>query len=345
MKRFTYLVFIIFLTGKSMLAQTTIWEENFNNPKPGWTTEGNWEIGGGMLIFNYYPIIINYDFSAISPEIVIPDNTTDLLISQFIETFPSSVTTEACEISVIFDESGEVIWNHQLSDGNWGSEGGDEISLSLDSYSRKTIRIKFRSWGPTTDAWWDWSIYFVKIITVLNNDLAATEISGPSNVDANQLNSWQLTVKNQGLLPQSGFEVKLISIKTGEEIGNQLFSGMLNPGDSALLDFEWSFGSAHNTCLYGKIIAEADDFQGNNFTQSYFVRIEPEFDYQILLWDNDNGIETIFNPETGVLEQPDAAFSNALNSAGIGFTLVNSLPENLNFYDIILCTLGSYCLS
>ena len=345
MKRFIYLGFLIFLTEQSILAQTTIWEEDYNNPKPGWITEGNWEIAAGILIFEYYPIIINFDFSAISPEIVIAENPTDLIISQFVETFPSSVTTEACEISILYDEIEEVIWNHQLLDGNWGSEGGDELSLSLDSYSGKTIRLKFRSWGPTTDAWWDWSIYFVKIITVLNNELAATKISGPSNVEANQLNSWQVTVKNQGLLPQSGFEVKMISYKTGEELGNQFFSGTLNAGDSALFDFDWSFGSAHNTCLYGKIISEADQFQGNNRTKSHFVRIEPDFEYQVLLWDNDNGIETIFNPETGVLEQPDAAFSNGLNSAGISLTLVNSLPAILNYYDIILCTLGCYCLS
>ena len=118
MKRLIYLAFIIFLTEQSIVAQTTIWDEDFNNPKPGWFTEGNWNMGAGILVFDYYPIVINYDFSAISPEIVIPENPTHLLLSQFIETFQSSVTSEACEISVISDEPEEVIWNYQLASGN-----------------------------------------------------------------------------------------------------------------------------------------------------------------------------------------------------------------------------------
>jgi hypothetical protein len=345
MKRLLYLIFLVVLPVNPMLAQTTIWEENFNAPKPGWEIEGNWAFESGILIFNYFPIINNYDFSAVSPEIVLTENAPELTVNQFIETYLSSVTSEACEISVIFDGSEEVIWFFQLSEGDWGIEGGEVISFSLAQFAGKTIRIKFRTWGPTTDAWWDWSVYSMKITSVFNRDLSAIDLIGTSNVSPDVTNTWQVQVKNLGLQPQIGFNVGLYSLKTGEELGSQLFIDILEPGDSAFVSFEWTFGSPQNTCLYGKLMSEEDEFQQNNITRSHFLRIEPDFEYQVLLWDNDNGIETIYNPETGALEQPDKAFSDALTCAGINFECVNSLPENLGGYDIIIATLGCYCLS
>ena len=345
MKRFVYLVYLAVLSEQSIFAQTTVWEETFNNPKQGWEIQGNWAFEPGILVLSYAPIIINYDFSAVSPEIFLPENPSGLVISQFLETYPSSVSGEACEISIMKNGAADVIWNYQLADGNWGVEGGEEISFSLAPYAGETIRIKFRSWGPTTDAWWDWSVYFVGIESVFNNDLSATKIIGPSNVLPDETNFWQVLVKNKGLLPQSGFVVKLLSAKTGDEFGSQQFSGTLSAGDSAFFIFEWNFGSVQNTCLYGKVISEEDQFQDNNLTPGHFVRVEPGFEYHVLVWDNDNGIETIFNPETAIIEQPDAAFSKALNTAGIGFTLASSLPDNLYYFDIIFCTLGCYCLS
>ena len=345
MKRALYLIFLVVLPVNSILAQTTIWEENFNAPKSGWEIEGNWAFESGILIFNYFPININYDFSAISPEIILPENAPEITVNQFIETYPSSVTSEACEISVIFDGSEEVIWFIELSQGNWGSEGGEEISFSLVQFAGKTIRIKIRTWGPTTDAWWDWSVYSMKITSVFNRDLSASGLTGPSNVSPDATNTWQVQVKNLGLQPQTGFIVELVSFKTGEELGSQLFNDVLEPGDSAFVSFDWTFGSPQNTCLYGKLTSEEDEFNQNNITRSHFLRIEPDFEYQVLLWDNDNGIETIYNPETGALEQPDKAFSDALTCAGINFDYVNSLPENLDGYEIIIATLGCYCLS
>lgn len=345
MKRLVSLIFLVVLLVNSILAQTTIWEENFNAPKSGWEIEGNWSFEPGILIFNYLPIIINYDCSAISPEITLAENAPELTVNQFIETYPSSVTSEACEISVIFDGSEAVIWFVELSQGNWGTEGGEEISLSLAQFAGKTIRIKFRTWGPTTDALWDWSVYSMKITSVFNRDLSVIDLSGPSNVSPDVTNTWQVLVKNLGLQPQTGFSVGLLSLKTGEELGSQLFNDVLEPGDTAFINFEWTFGSPQNTCLSGKLASEGDEFQQNNITESHFLRIEPDFEYQVLLWDNDNGIETIYNPETGAMEQPDKAFSDALTCSGINFECVNSLPENLAGYDIIIATLGCYCLS
>jgi len=345
MKRLVNLVFLIILVVLPVYPQTTLWEDSFNNPEPGWVLEGNWAFESAILVLNYYPVIINYDFSAITPEICIPENPSDLILSQFIETYPTSVTTEACEISVIAGGAEEIIWNFQLSEGNWGIEGGEDISFSLAAFSGENIKLRFRSWGPTTDAWWDWSIYRINITSFFDHDLSAIAIEGPNQVNPDETNTWQVLVKNMGLLPQTGFSVWMVSAKTGEKTGSQVFTGNLDPGDTAFLGFEWSFGSAHNTCLYGKVTAEADEFQRNNCTHGHFLRVEPDIEYQVLLWDNDNGIETIYNPETGVPEQPDAAFVKALNLAGINFEQVNILPVNLGAYDIIIATMGCYCLS
>ncbi|MCX6233872.1 MAG: hypothetical protein NT175_03995 [Bacteroidetes bacterium] len=95
--------------------------------------------------------------------------------------------------------------------------GGEEISFPLTDYSGKIVQLKFRTWGPTTDAWIGLYVSDLKISSYFDNDLSALNIEGPHNVSINQSGIWILTVKNSGLLPQSGFSVKLFSARTNEE--------------------------------------------------------------------------------------------------------------------------------
>nr|NQU90102.1 hypothetical protein [Bacteroidota bacterium] len=339
-----YLIFLVLLFSLPGYTQTLVWEENFNVPPQGWTLEGNWAFQGGNMSMYYFPVVINYDFSAISPEIVIPENAGELTISQYLDVFQYSVTTEVCAISILFDGGETILWIWDLASGNWGVSGGEEISFSLADFSGQTIQVRIRSWGPTTDAWWGCYVYSMKISAFIENELCAQEVTGPNNIIPGVTGTWDVVVKNVGMQPQSGFEVKLFSYKTGEEFGSLICEDTLYSGETTSIGFDWTFGSPHNTCLYGVVILAGDEFPANNKTKGHFLRVEPEIEYQVLLWDFDNGIETIQNPETGQLEQPDVSLKKALDDAGITYNPVFNLPASIDEYDIIVITMGCYCL-
>jgi hypothetical protein len=68
-------------------------------------------------------------------------------------------------------------------------------------------------------------------------------------------------------------------------------------------------------------------------------------DYNILFWDNDNGIASVENPETGIMQEPHQGLQKAFQMAGISVDMVSNLPTNLEEYDIVVTTMGCYCLS
>jgi hypothetical protein len=74
------------------------------------------------------------------------------------------------------------------------------------------------------------------------------------------------------------------------------------------------------------------------------LRINPPQEVNILVWDNDNGIETIINPETGVNQQASATIEQNLQEAGLQYSLLEKLPVDLSQYDIVIATMGSHCL-
>lgn len=343
-KRIFYLLIMVLLFQIPLMSQTVVWEENFNVPPSGWSLEGNWSFTVGNMNMYYSPVVVNYDFSAISPLITIPENAGDLTVSQFLQIYQYSVSTEECEISIIVDGDETVVWNYSCINGDWGIEGGEDISFSLADYAGEDIQVKFRTWGPTTDAWWGWYVYSMSISKFFDNELSAVEVTGPNNLYTNQMGTWDVEIKNIGLQPQSDFTVKLFDYKTGFELGSVNVTDVLNAGESGFYSFDWTPGSVYNTCLYGTVILEGDEFEGNNKTKGYFLRIETDVEYKVLVWDNDNNENAIINPETGQHEQCYVGLINALDDAGISYDLFTFLPTDLTQYDIIIATMGCYCL-
>ncbi len=335
----------LILAGMTASSQTTIWEENFNTAPPGWSLEGNWEFIPGEMEMYFYPVVLDYDFSAISPPVFIPPNVGDLTISQFLEVYEPSVSTEQCEIAILSDDMDSVVWGYHLSTGNWGGLGGEDLVIPMASFAGTNVRIKFRTWGPTTDAWYGWYVYALSLSASFNNDLSALSVMGPNNVMLNQQADWTLIVKNSGLSPQSGYTVRLFNIKTGDEIGSCLITDVLDPGEIKPVSFSWTPDEIQNTALFGTVTEEGDEYEVNNTSSSHFVRVEPDMVYNILVWDNDNDIETIMDPETGIMEQADAGITKALDDAGIDYTYTNTLPDDPSGWDIIFATMGCYCLS
>ncbi len=346
MKQKLFFLFLISqLLSFSGQAQTIIWSENFADPPANWTLEGNWAFDQGDLNFYYYPVYENYDFSAISPEIQIPNYPSQISFDQFIDPYLTGVTNETSEIWVISGDEEVKIFSYELLNGAWGVIGGQTLNQSLDQFAGQTIQFKFRSWGATTNSLWGWTIYNVRVLTTFDNELCAIETNGPANVLPGVGGSWYVLFENTGQLAQSNFSVRLFSYKTGEQIGEATYSGTVNAGEFGEVVFDWVPQDYQNTSLYGVVDAANDQFQANNRSKGHFVRVEPPIQSRVLLWDNDNNIPTILNDETGQLEQANVGIEKALTDAGINYILVNILPEDLSMFNLIICTMGSYCLS
>jgi len=155
----TFLTFLLLMTSLNISAQTYIWEEDFTTAPAGWDLQANWSFSGGYMELYYSPTIENYDLSATSPEIYIPENAGDLHITQWVNYF--SYQNEAFEIALLVGDQVNVLWTHSGSD--WGSSGGELLTIPLNDYQNQTGRIRFRSFGAST---WNinyWRIYHVGI--------------------------------------------------------------------------------------------------------------------------------------------------------------------------------------
>ncbi|MBE0637461.1 MAG: hypothetical protein IH598_02970 [Bacteroidales bacterium] len=345
MKKFVYLIILLLVLHWPAFSQTTVINENFETDLIDWQFEGNWFHEPGYIFMYYHPITYDYDFWVISPEFDVPASGGDLIINHFIDVYMTNVTDEKCEISIIHNGEEDVVWEYALTEGAWGSIFGTDMLIPLDEFVGETVQLKMRSYGAKSNALWGWFIFNVNLTTFFDHDLAAIQLTGPGSLNPNQTGTWLLNVKNLGLNPASDFSLKLFSYKENEELASATYSGTIQPGNSADVPVNWNSDMIHNSVLYAVIDHTADQYSKNNASKGQFVRISPPQDFNVMLWDNDNGIATIANPETGVLEQPNMGIEKALQAAGIQYSKFSNLPADLGQYDVILVTMGCYCLS
>lgn len=344
MRKILYLLFMVFILHGVASAQTPYWNESFDNPQ-GWSLDENWNIANGKLRFNWSPTITNFDLSAVSSVVSLMDNTQELIVVQYLDAFGFGSPPEVAEIIIMKDGDEEVLWSYTLDDGNWGQQNGTELILDISAYGGSDVQFKFRTYGPTTYNWNWWDIFEMQLTTLLDNDLTVKQISGPAVLDAQETGIWQLTVKNLGSQPQSGFDVNLYSYKFGELIGNMQIQDVVDPQQASAYEFEWTPDTSQNTALFGEVILEGDEFSDNNKSISHFVRVRPDLEIKILVWDNDNGIETITDPEMGDVIQPSTALMRVLDAAGLDYDYVSGIPDDLFSYDMVFATMGCYCVS
>ncbi len=345
MQKLVYLLLLIFLAQVTAFSQTAIIDEDFFDPLSDWEMEGNWMQEEGYLMLYYYPIVEDYDYSTYTPEFEVPVNGGDVIINCFIDVYQANTTDEVCEVSVMYGEQEEILWSHNLTEGAWGEIAGTDITLPMDDFIGETVKIRMRSYGSSTSALWGWFVFNVNFTTWFEHELCAMELSGPTNLDIMEEGLWQVKIKNQGLNTESDFNVNLFSQKDNQSIAYGSFDGDLNSGETGYVDIVWATENVHNTVLYAKIDSPMDQFENNDYSNGRFLRIESDAEYNILFWDNDNGIESVEQPETGILQEPHAGLLKAFQVSGINMEFVNSLPDNLEEYDIVVTTMGCYCLS
>lgn len=345
MKKLIYLLILLFALQWPAFPQTTVINEDFENDLIDWQFEGNWFHEPGYIFMYYHPVTYDYDFWVISQEIDIPASGGDLIINHFIDVYTTNVTNEKCEISIIHNGEESLVWEYALSQGPWGTIFGTDMLIPMDEFIGETIQIKMRSYGAQSNALWGWFIFNINLTTFFDHDLAAMQLIGPGSLNPNQNGTWQLSVKNQGLLPATDFTVRLFSYKENEELASTTYSGTIEHGQTTNIPISWNTDVLQNTVVYTVIDDVSDQYFKNDQSKGQFVRISPEQDFTVLLWDNDNGIETVTNPETGTPQQPNIGIEKALQAAGIQYQKFSNLPANLGQYDVILVTMGCYCLS
>jgi len=232
-------------------------------------------------IYFWSPTVAPYDLSAISPVISLPDNVFECIATHYFDEF--SAVDEMAEISIISDGSEEVLWSWDLTQGDWGVAGGEDLALSIADYGGEDVQFKFRSYGSSTYNFNDWFIYNIAITASLGHDLCAYTIDGPESCIINQEETWSVTVKNTGQNIENNYTVKLM--KEGEEeLGSVDITTPIDVGEEVSVDLSWTPVIAEVTYLYGKVELVGDEFPGNDTTPELTVNVYPIGVVNALIW-------------------------------------------------------------
>lgn len=339
MKAKIILLFCLVLTI-NLMAETIFWEESFDTDPGTWILDSNWSISNGYMRLYYYPVVSDYDLSAVSPVIQLPENVSDLIVTQYLNVF--TIEDEVAQIILIHSEGSEVLWDYEMSLGNWGNYTGTEIIFPLQNYGGQEIQLQFRSFGESTWNFNSWDIFNLSITAMLDNDMAASDLEGPNKLQPGESGTWSVEVRNNGILAQDTFSVELY--KYGAElIGSETFTQTLNSGETLSVDFTWIPEEPGNTCVYAEVFLENDENLPNNVTDSSYLRVSQDDDLNVLVWDNDN-FSAFIHPETDLYTGCEQGITEALDLNGIDYELQSVLPLELDNFDIIFVTLGLYCL-
>jgi Concanavalin A-like lectin/glucanases superfamily/Secretion system C-terminal sorting domain len=163
MKNMVFIIFLLLISSFTY-SQSIIWEETFEIDPGNWTLDENWGIADDMLILSSEPETTSYDLSAISPLIPLPQSVSECIITQYFQ--ENSAVDEVAEISIIYNGSEDVIWSWDLSQGNWGVVGGEDLTLSIDNYAEEEVQFRFRSYGSATINYDFWNIFNIAISAI-----------------------------------------------------------------------------------------------------------------------------------------------------------------------------------
>lgn len=339
MKR-SALIIVLLIICSVVYSQAVFWEETFQPAPTGWTLDSNWSFSNGALQLSWSPTVTSYDLAALSPVISLPDNVGDLFITQYIDEY--SAVNEIMEIGVIVNGNLNSLWQWELTNGSWGSTGGEEIVLSLNPYAGQDVQLQFRSYGESTWNFDYWYIYDAYITALYDNDLSASEVYGPPNAELNKPDLWKVIVKNSGLLPQSNYTVKIYK-EGGVELGSIDVNETIEPLAYAEHNFFWTPIDLEDTHLIGEVIFTGDEFTDNNISENHDVHVFPEGERQYLVWDNDNS-SSYYDPNNNMVRNSEYGLEQALISNGINFETVSDLPQVLRNYNTVFVCLGLYCV-
>jgi len=239
-------------------AQTTFWTEKFITPD-GWTLQDNWSISSGTLSFDWDPTLYNFDQAAVSPEITLDYHIEELIVTQSLQVY-NPTENETAQLIILSGDEEFILWDYNLSSGNWGNLSGSDLTFSLQDFAGESIQIKFRTFGETTFNWSWWQVFKITIIANYDHDLMVSNLQGPKNIDVLESGNWVVEISNPGTNPISEYTVNLIDSRTGEIVDHIIEIYTIDPGDSKIFGFNWTPNTAYNTLMYGQVVAPDDQF-------------------------------------------------------------------------------------
>ena len=166
--------------------------------------------------------------------------------------------------------------------------------------------------------------------TVYDNDLAASSISGPGNINQGTSEVYDIIVSNVGENAQSDYTVKLF--KQGNiELSSLDVTLELPAGEQVTHSMVWNIPGDEpegNSYLWGEVILDGDENLPNNTTGNLNVEIFPEGLVQITVGDGndlDNRIPASFYYNNSISET--IYYPSELNSGGI----ISAISYDNNF--------------
>ncbi len=341
MKAVLWAAFLLLTATSALFAQTVFYEEDFEADPTDWEYGQNWEWIEDHLELYWNPIIPDYDMSAYSPDLQLPENVGELVVSQWLSIYEPF--DEVIVISVVHNMGEDVLWSYQMAAGDWGEEGGEDLTLELSPYAGQEVQLRFRSYGRTTFSFNNWNIYNVTVYQAFDTDLAAVEVTGPTIVEQNSEQTWEVTVRNDGFDTISNFDVRLL--KEGSiTIGEIHSTDVLEFQDTQTYAFNWTPNGAEDTYLYGVVELEGDEWPGNDQTPVYEIMIYPQGAPMVLVWDNDRYSHYI-DPDYGNITDCEDGIIEVLDDNQVPCVVLNRLPDDLTIFDVIAVELGLYCVS
>ena len=266
----TTLVAMFMIVAAFAWGQSIFYEEPFDSAQ-GWTLESNWSVSSGALTLGWSPSITNYDLSATSSDIIVPATAGDMVVSMYLNDFSTQGNPpETHEVIAVAGGVSNVLWSY-ASIGDWGVSGGQDLTLSLAPYAGQTIQLKFRSHGATTFNFNYWYIYDIKAYASLNNDLAATSITGSSTPSIGMGHPYAITVRNTGLTTLSDYTVKLM--QTGNVELGSIAGTSIAPQGIIEYTIPWTPTLLGETQIWGKVVSAGDENPNNDETAPLIVSV------------------------------------------------------------------------
>jgi hypothetical protein len=191
--------------------------------------------------------------------------------------------------------------------------------VTLDSYVGTDTHIAFKHGVGTSSR----TIYLdnVEFIEMVDNDLAAQTLAGPNyGLVGNQLD-YTITVKNEGLLAQNSYMVKLMSVDTRTELASVTINTPIDPGATAQHVVPWTPTLDGIYDIYGKVVLAGDQTPANDETSTKTVYVAPA----------DIDILAIGDPET----------TTSANTLPTNVYYKNGVTEVLYFPDEMHLTSGT----
>ncbi|MDD4309687.1 MAG: hypothetical protein PHO32_04860, partial [Candidatus Cloacimonetes bacterium] len=167
------------------------------------------------------------------------------------------------------------------------------------------------------------SIYLDNLLfeAMVNNDLLLSSFSTNGYANAGETHTCQIGVKNNGLLTQNSYTLKLMSVDNSIELASLLITTPLAPETTALHTISWIPSITGELQIYGNVSLTGDSNSGNNSSANKQLTIYPQ---------------TFYLPVAGDIQSTTTA-----NTLPINFYWKNSISETIYLADELIVASGN----